>query len=188
MRGLALSQNPFCKSEQNRPHCPSHSETGCRKKSRMILLSPARRSSAPRPDRSRQNAAPVARLESQGSPGYASIGARKAHARPWDGQARSRFLVRMQADRPAPAWLQRKRLLRRCGPGPSGSIECGAEELPMQPASGLPKQQILQNDCAVYEVIEKPATSASGPNAKCRTGQEKSVVWGRPDISPTCPK
>ena len=30
--------------------------------------------------------------------------------------------------------------------------------------------------------------SAFGTNAKCRAGPEMSAVWGRPDISPTCPK
>src|SRR6266436_7111102 len=27
-----------------------------------------------------------------------------------------------------------------------------------------------------------------GTNAKCRPDPEMSAVWGRPDISPTCPK
>src|SRR4030088_742023 len=30
--------------------------------------------------------------------------------------------------------------------------------------------------------------SGIGTNAKCRPDPEMSAVWGRPDISPTCPK
>jgi hypothetical protein len=53
----------------------------------------------------------------------------------------------------------------------------------MQPASGLPKQQILQNDCAVYEVIEKPATSALGPTRTSRHIRFSAALGGEADIS-----
>jgi hypothetical protein len=36
--------------------------------------------------------------------------------------------------------------------------------------------------------LSKDSTSAIGTNAKCRPDPEMSAVWGRPDISPTCPK
>jgi hypothetical protein len=40
------------------------------------------------------------------------------------------------------------------------------------------------------DVVRRPILPMSpvGTNAKCRRGPEMSAVWGRPDISPTCPK
>src|SRR5262249_49083384 len=92
--------------------------------------SPALRSSAPHPDWSGQNAAPIAPLKRQSWPEYASIDATMVHAAASGRLILQRSSVQMRVDPRAPVWQRRRRFLK-LPETPFGSIGRAAGRLVM---------------------------------------------------------